>query len=269
MSTNALDALIGLLEDVLYGEIDLDEGVCGVYDHVEELIKTRSFRHTTGQPNYDSDLHAFDVEISCSIQDLVRGPPILPSLIPWELQNFRTNMMNAIRNLINAPLLAHMVTIQNTESHEKESKDDSSVELYVGDNMDSGPELINADDEGSGDNMDSGPKHINADDEGSNVMGKNKEFALLEGVDKVANEDCVHTDNSISLDTIALFDIAGIIKSEHLISKKIVRCMFGLLFYFCHYTSSEKLLKDWSTNVRLFWFSTFSHVQKLEWEPPP
>ncbi|VFQ99759.1 unnamed protein product [Cuscuta campestris] len=37
--------------------------------------------------------------------------------------------------------------------------------------------------------MDSGPELINANDEGSNVVGKNKEFSLLEGFDKVADED--------------------------------------------------------------------------------
>ncbi|VFQ65182.1 unnamed protein product [Cuscuta campestris] len=182
-------------------------------------------------------------------------------------------MMNAIRNLINAllspPNLAHMVTIQNTESHEKESKDDSSVESYVGDNMNSEPELINADDEGPGDNMESGPELLNVDDEGSNIMGKKKEFALLEGVDKVTDEDCIHADNPILLDTIALFNIVGIVKSEHLGSKKIVQYKFGHPSSFYHYTSSAKLLEDWSTTGHLFWFRTFSHVQKLEWEPPP
>ncbi|VFQ71838.1 unnamed protein product [Cuscuta campestris] len=168
-----------------------------------------------------------------------------------------------------------MVTVQNTESHEKESQDDSSVESYVGDSMDSGPELINVDDEGSivmgkskgdiseyivnEDTLDL-PSHECSVPVNASTCVVIAEFALLEGVDKVADEDCIHADNSISLDAIVLFDIVGVVKSEYLVSKKIVRCMFGLLFYFCHYTSSEKLLEDWSTNRCLFWFSTFSHV---------
>ncbi|VFQ92477.1 unnamed protein product [Cuscuta campestris] len=87
-------------------------------------------------------------------------------MIPLELQNFRTNMMNVIQNLINAPLsppnFAFVVTVQNTESHEKELRDDSSVESHVEDVMDNRPELMNE------------------DDARSNVVENNNELALLE-----------------------------------------------------------------------------------------
>ncbi|VFQ80639.1 unnamed protein product [Cuscuta campestris] len=44
ISTSALDKLIELLENVLYGEIEHDEGVCTLFDHIDEILKNlRSF----------------------------------------------------------------------------------------------------------------------------------------------------------------------------------------------------------------------------------
>ncbi|RAL45378.1 hypothetical protein DM860_013774 [Cuscuta australis] len=244
MSTITLDKLIALLEMVLYGEIEHDEGVCILYDYIDEMITNLqsfrpiegfgscflnfadfdSFRDTKFQNKNDECHPKLGVFKNRSGPDFgpepdrngpvwtgpedsgpVFGPkeiaipvPVLTGAGP--VRSGFGPVHTPIQNLINAPLsppnLAHMVTIPNTESHEKESKDDSSVESYVGDNMDSGPELINA------------------EDEGSNVVGKNNEFALLEGVDKVTYEDCIHADNPILLDTIALLDIVGLIGSE-------------------------------------------------------
>ncbi|VFQ72873.1 unnamed protein product [Cuscuta campestris] len=207
-----------------------------------------------GKPNYDFDLHAFDIEMSCAIQDLVCGPPILPSLIPLELQNFKTNMIRVIQNLTSAPLsppnLALVVTVQNTESHEKELKDDSSVESHVGDVIDSRPELRNE------------------NDERSNVVENSKELALLEGPNKVADADNKRADNPISFDTIKLFDNVDAVKTEHLVSPREPTLGIGSISHVPRFAPRYKMVED-SKSGLLFWFSIISPVQKHEWEPPP
>ncbi|VFQ70620.1 unnamed protein product, partial [Cuscuta campestris] len=111
-----------------------------------------------------------------------------------------------IQNLTSAPLsppnLALVVTVQNTKSHEKELKDDSSAESHVGDAMDSRPKLMNE------------------DDERSNAVEINEELALLEGANKVANADNKQADNPFSFDTIKLFDNVDAVKSKHQVSPR-------------------------------------------------
>ncbi|VFQ75964.1 unnamed protein product [Cuscuta campestris] len=281
MSTNALDALIDLLENVLYGEIEYDEGVCTLFDHIDEIIKNlRSFCPIEGRTNYDSDLHAFDIEISCVIQDLVRGPQILPSLIPSELQNFRTNMVNAISNLISAPLsppnLAPMVTVQNTELHEKESKDDSGVELYVGDDMDNGSEAINKDDgrsnfveKNEGSHTEDVADAYKCDLTSHEFYASLNTLACVDNVNYDVLGDVDHVaENSISLDTFKLFDIVDVVKSEYQVSNERV----PYRFFSSHILSSTlqlaRFMKKQSPGG-LFWFSILSPVLKHEWEPPP
>ncbi|VFQ66214.1 unnamed protein product [Cuscuta campestris] len=105
-----------------YGDIEFYEGVCAVEDSVDEIIKKlQAFRQIEGQPKYDSDVNAFAVEAFCSIQDLVRGLPIMPSLIPIELYLFNTTMMRSIRKLIGTPLdSAPTVPVQNTTLQDQE-----------------------------------------------------------------------------------------------------------------------------------------------------
>ncbi|VFQ77253.1 unnamed protein product [Cuscuta campestris] len=52
MCTCTLDKLTDLLEMVLYGELEHDEGVCALYDHIDEIIKNlQSFRNIEGRSN--------------------------------------------------------------------------------------------------------------------------------------------------------------------------------------------------------------------------
>ncbi|VFQ83721.1 unnamed protein product [Cuscuta campestris] len=98
---SALDMLFDLLEKVLYGEIEHDEGVCLIFDQVYELImKLKSIHNFKGQIDNDT----LDVEIFCSVQDLVHGPPIVPCQIPLELQVLRARIMGIIRKVTGAPL---------------------------------------------------------------------------------------------------------------------------------------------------------------------
>ncbi|VFQ80135.1 unnamed protein product, partial [Cuscuta campestris] len=117
-----LDKVLGLLEKVLRGQIEFYEGVCAVEDSVDEIIKKlQAFHPIEGQPKYDSEVYAFAVEAFCSIQDLVRGLPIMSSLIPIELYIFKATMMRSIRKLIGPPRdPAPTVSVQNTTFQDQE-----------------------------------------------------------------------------------------------------------------------------------------------------
>ncbi|VFQ77181.1 unnamed protein product [Cuscuta campestris] len=268
VSTCTLDKLIDLLENVLYGEIDLDEGVCGVYDHVDELIKTlRLFRHTTGQPNYDSDLYAFDVEISCSIQDMVRGPPILPSLIPWELQNFRTNMLGCIKILIDTPPYAPNVVStaieQNAEAQNHASKEELSVDSQVGEEVDIVPEAINKDDGGS--NVVEKNEGSLAEDDVANVDEPDSTFHefyisagvaiakcdVLNSVDKVADAYAKQAHSPMLIDTITLFKLVDVVKTEHLISTRATTYVLLPISSFHHFAPRSKMTSKLSSSPLL------------------
>ncbi|VFQ94145.1 unnamed protein product [Cuscuta campestris] len=310
-------------------------------------------------------------------KDLVRGPPIVPSQIPFELHSFRAHIMGIIRTVTGAPpspptlpprcdgtkpvqwlatvceyfqfyevplvdrlnrvtsllegsalawfnwrmrgglidgwedfvkkfqirfaplhnldyvcfektseksrdTFAHMVENANTlpasTVEDTNELKELSEESFIKEDNDSGSDII--DNDGGvidGDDVatitsdklsykpDSTPRelHVSLND----LMGVEiAKYDVLECVNKVVSEHCNQAAQLISLDTIRLFDF---VKSEHLISKKMIRRRCGLHFYLCLYTSPEKLLEDWSTNGCLFWFITFSHIQKHEWDPPP
>ncbi|VFR01225.1 unnamed protein product [Cuscuta campestris] len=177
---------------------------------------------------------------------------------------------------------AHMVENANTlpapTVEDTNEPKESSEESFINEDNDSGSDVIDNDggviDGDDGANITSGMLSYKTDSTPRELhvplnalMGVEiAKYDVLESVDKVASENCNQAAQLISLDTIKLFDL---VKSQHLVLKKMIRRKFGLHFYLCLYTSPEKLLEDWSTNLRLFWFSTFSHVQKLEWEPPP
>ncbi|RAL38797.1 hypothetical protein DM860_013478 [Cuscuta australis] len=121
-------------EIVLHEKIEFDEGVCLVYAQLDEVTKTlRSAANIEGQSTYDSSLSMFEVDISCSIQDLVRDSATVSSQITLELQNFRTHVLDALRNLISAPSappsLTHTVTMQHTDSLDQESEEEINVGL--------------------------------------------------------------------------------------------------------------------------------------------
>ncbi|VFQ99728.1 unnamed protein product [Cuscuta campestris] len=126
-----------------------------------------------------------------------------------------------------------MVTVQNTESHEKELKDDSSVEPHVGDVMDSRPELMNE------------------DEERSNVVESNKALALLEGANKVADADNTHVDNPISFDTIKLSDNVDAVKTRHLVSPREPTLDIGSISHVPRFAPSSKMVEDSKSGLLL------------------
>ncbi|VFQ82311.1 unnamed protein product [Cuscuta campestris] len=128
-------------------------GVCAVEDSVDEIIKKlQAFRQIEGQPKYDFEVYAFAVDVSCSIQDLVRGPPIVPSLILIELHLFKTNMMGVIKKLIGAPLSSPNLApkagdlivqiVEDTFAHTGPLVENLSNEPHVEDDMKSGSNVL-------------------------------------------------------------------------------------------------------------------------------
>ncbi|VFQ68736.1 unnamed protein product [Cuscuta campestris] len=313
-------------------------------------MKLRSIPTFEGQIDYG----ALDVEFFCSVQDLVRGPPVVSSQIPFELQIFRTHIMGLLRKLPGTPLpppvlpprcdgskpvqwlatvceyfqfyevplvdrlnrvtsmlegsalawfnwrmhgslidgwedfvekfkirfaplhgleyisfektseksrdtFAHMVENTNTPPapivEDTNELKESSEESFIKEDNDSGSDVIDNDggvidgDDGAtitSDKLsykpDSTPHELHVPLNA--LMGVEiAKYDVLECVDKVASENCNQAAQLISLDTIKLFDL---VKSEHLVSKKMIRREFGLHFYLCLYTSPEKPLEDWN-----------------------
>ncbi|VFQ81343.1 unnamed protein product [Cuscuta campestris] len=132
---DALNKLLGVLKNIFYGRVEFHDGVCIAYDHVDEILKTlHLFRHLLDLSYSDSELYAFNVEISCSLQDLVRGTPMSLSDIPLELKSFKTKMMDAIRNLLGVPI-APPDLAPTTTLHNPAPTDIESVECTVGDSV--------------------------------------------------------------------------------------------------------------------------------------
>ncbi|VFQ91465.1 unnamed protein product [Cuscuta campestris] len=106
MYTHALDRLIDLLENV-YGEIEHDDGVCTLYDQIDELIKNlQSFRSIGGMLG--------------AIKVLIDSPPSVPNLVSTVID-------------------------RNAEAHDHASKKKPSIDSQVGDDVDIRHEAINKD----------------------------------------------------------------------------------------------------------------------------
>ncbi|VFQ91196.1 unnamed protein product [Cuscuta campestris] len=175
-------------------------------------------------------------------------------------------MLGAIKFLIDTPPsasnLVSTVLEQHTAAQDQASKEESSVDSQVGDEVDTGPEATNKDD---------GRSNVVEKNEGplaedvANVDKSDSTFQefytsagvviakydVPKSVDRVADADDKQACSPILIDTIKLFELADVVTYEHWGSKKIVQCKFGLLSYFYRYTSSEKLLEDWSTTGHL------------------
>ncbi|VFQ77034.1 unnamed protein product [Cuscuta campestris] len=193
-------------------------------------------------------------------------------------------MLGAIKILIDtppsAPNLVSTVVEKHTEAHGQASKEESNIDSQVGDEVDIGPETINRDDGRSNVvETNEGPlaanvAHVDKPDSTfhefyTSVGWVISKYDVPKSVDKVVDADGKKACSPILIHTIKLFELIDVVKYEHLGSKKIVQCKSGHLSYFYRYTSSEKLLEEWSTNECLFWFVAYSRIQKHEWDPPP
>ncbi|VFQ64866.1 unnamed protein product [Cuscuta campestris] len=95
------------------------------------------------------------------------------------------------------------------------------------------------------------------------------EYKVSRCDDKVADEEFLKVDNSISLDTLKLFDLDDIEKFEYLAPLRVVRHLFGFASTILCYASIVEVCNDGSPGGDLLWLNHFPFVQKHEWEPPP
>ncbi|VFQ94043.1 unnamed protein product [Cuscuta campestris] len=278
---DALNKLLGVLKNILYGRVEFHDEVCIAYDHVDEILKTlHLFRYLLDLPYSDSEVYAFNVEISCSIQDLVRGTPMALSDIPLELKSFKIKMMNAIRNLLRAPLappdLTPTIILHNTTPNGMES-----VEGTVVDSV-SIPQI---DDDGISvkDVVNAFPSDLVAVDTPVVALG-NGEVAkdpTLSNVmiacslvpssktAQVADVNYTQADISLSFDIIQSSAHANIVESEYWVSPPIAKFALALLSYIHFYPPICRLHEDLSSSGHNLWVNIFSPVSKHEWEPPP
>ncbi|VFQ69554.1 unnamed protein product [Cuscuta campestris] len=215
-------------------------------------------------------------------KDLVRGTPILPSLIPWELQHFRTDMLGAIKVLIDSPpSLPNPVSIvieQNAEAQDHTSKEKSSVDSQVGDEVDIGPKAINKNN-GRSNAVEKNESPLadvaNVDkpepafqDFYTSAVVVIAEYDIPKSVDKVTDADGKQAHLPILIDTIKLFDLVDVVKSEHLVSLRATTFVMRIVSSFHHFAARGKMVED-SKDGLLLWFNILSPVLKHEWEPPP
>ncbi|VFQ94309.1 unnamed protein product [Cuscuta campestris] len=208
--TGALDKLIELLENVLYGEIEHDEGVCTLYIQIDEIIKN--------------------------------------------LQSFRS--------------------IGVMEQNDHASKEGSSVDSHVGDEVEIGPEAINKDD-GRFNVVDRNEGPLAED--GANVDKPDStfqkfsisdceviaEYDILKSVDKVTDADGKQAHSPMLIDTTKLFELVDVVKTEHLVSPRATTYVLPLVSSFHHFAPRSKMVED-SKSELLLWFSTLSPVLKHE-----
>ncbi|VFQ97671.1 unnamed protein product [Cuscuta campestris] len=253
---DALDKLIGVLKNIFYGRVEFHDGVCIAYDHVDEILKTlHLFRHLLDLPYSDSELYAFNVEISCSIQDLVRGTPMSLSDIPLELKSFKIRMMNAIRNLLGIPI-APPDLVPTTTLHNPTSIDIESMERTVGDSVrDPAVDADGVSVEGTVNAFPSDPVTVDAqvDAPGTGEVAKDPTLSNViiacslvpsSKTAQVADANYTQADISLFFNIIKSSAHANIVESEYWVSPPVAKFVFALLSYVHRYTPICRLNED-------------------------
>ncbi|VFQ81012.1 unnamed protein product [Cuscuta campestris] len=256
--------------NILYGRVEFHDGVCIAYDHVDEILKTlHLFRHLLDLPYSDSELYAFNVEIYCSIQDLVRGTPMALSDIPLELKSFKTKMMDAIRNLLGVPIapldLAPSATLHNPTSKDMESVErtirNSVRVLEVADDGVSVEGIVNAFP------LDLVVVETPVDAPGKGEVAKDQTLcnAIIAcslvppfKTTQVADVNYTQADISLSFDIIQTSDHANKVESEYWVSPRAAKFVFALLAYAHRYTPICRLNEDLTSSGHSLWVIIFS-----------
>ncbi|VFQ88445.1 unnamed protein product [Cuscuta campestris] len=88
-------------------------------------------------------------------------------------------------------------------------------------------------------------------------------------IDDDPAEEFPKVENSMSLDTLKLFDLDDIEKFEYLAPLRVVRHIFGFASTILCYASVIEICNDGSPGGDLLWFNPSPFIQKHEWEPPP
>ncbi|VFR03076.1 unnamed protein product [Cuscuta campestris] len=192
-------------------------------------------------------------------------------------------MLGAIKILTDTPPsasnLVSTVLEQHTEAQDQASKEELSVHSQVGDEVDTGPEAINKDD---------GRSNVVDKNEGplaEDVANVDKpdptfqefstsagvviaEYDIPKSVDKVTDADGKQAHSPMLIDTIKLFELVDVVKTEHLVSPRATTYVLCPVSSFHHFAPRSKMVED-SKSGLLLWISTLSPVLKHEWEPPP
>ncbi|VFQ73391.1 unnamed protein product [Cuscuta campestris] len=152
--------------------------------------------------------------------------------------------------LIDTPPYMPNVVSTVIEQNDHASKEGSSVDSQVGDEVDIGLEAINK------------------DDRRFNVVDKNEEYDIPKSVDKVTDANGKQEHSPMLIATIKLFELVDVVKMEHLISPRATAYVLRSVSSFHHFAPRSKMVED-SKSGLLLWFSILSPVLKHEWEPPP
>ncbi|VFQ80616.1 unnamed protein product [Cuscuta campestris] len=192
-------------------------------------------------------------------------------------------MLGAIKILIDTlPYASNVVSTvieQNAEAQDHASKEESRVDSQVGDEVDTGPEAINKDD-GRSNVVDKNEGPLAEDvanvdkpdltfQEFSTSAGVViEEYAISKSVDKVRDEDGKQAPAPMLIDTIKLFELVDVVKTEHLVSPRATTYVLRPVLSFHHFSPRSKMVED-SKSGLLLWFNILSPVLKHEWEPPP
>ncbi|VFQ66809.1 unnamed protein product [Cuscuta campestris] len=94
------------------------------------------------------------------------------------------------------------------------------------------------------------------------------EYDIPKSVDKVTDADGKQAHSPILIDTIKLFDLVAVVKTDHLVSLRATTSVKRIVSSFHHFVARAKMVAG-SKGGLFLWFSILSPVIKHEWEPPP
>ncbi|VFQ66903.1 unnamed protein product [Cuscuta campestris] len=171
------------------------------------------------------------------------------------------------------------ITFSHPHFEDHASKEGSSVDSQVGDEVDIKPKAINKDD-----------RRFNVVDKNEGPLAEDvanvdkpdptfqefstsagvviAEYEIPKSVDKVTDADGKQAHSLMLIDTIKLFELVDVVKTEHLVSPRATTYVLCPVSSFHHFAPRSKMVED-SKSGLLLWFSILSPVLKHEWEPPP
>ncbi|VFQ70971.1 unnamed protein product [Cuscuta campestris] len=189
-------------------------------------------------------------------------------------------MMNAIRNLLRAPLappdLTPTIILHNTTPNGMESVEDTIVDLvnipkidddgiFVKDAVNAFPSDLVAVDTHV---IAPGNEEVAKDPTLSNIIIACS-FVPSSKTAQVTDVNYTQADISLPFDIIQSPAHANIVESEFWDSQPVAKFVFALLYYVHLYIPICRLNDDLSSSGHNLWVNIFSPVLKHEWEPPP
>ncbi|VFQ89220.1 unnamed protein product [Cuscuta campestris] len=184
-------------------------------------------------------------------------------------------MLGAIKILIDTPPsvpnVVSTVIEQNVEAQDHTSKEKSNVDSQVGGDGDIGPEAINKN------NGRSNVVEKNESPLAKDVANVDKpdpafqefytsagvviaEYDIPKSVDKVTDADGKQAHSPILIDTIKLFDLVDVVKTEHLVSLRATTSVMRIVSSFHHFAARAKMCTRLTLRINSaalhFWIRT-------------